>query len=54
MKESLQPGLKITRRHDVDAAKTIDFMGDELRIYGTPWMTRDIEEIGRASCRERV
>ncbi|MDE0727074.1 MAG: LysR family transcriptional regulator [Alphaproteobacteria bacterium] len=43
MKESLQPGLKITRRHDVDAAKTIDFMGDELRVYATPSMVMDVE-----------
>ena len=32
MKESLQPGLNITRRYDVTKDKTIDFMGDELRV----------------------
>ncbi len=43
MKDSLQPGLKITRRYDVDKDKTIDFMGDELRVYATPMMVMDVE-----------
>ena len=43
MKESLQPGLKITRRHNVDKDKTIDFMGEDLRVYATPSMVMDVE-----------
>ena len=43
MKESLQPGLNITRRYDVTKDKTIDFMGDELRVYATPMMVTDVE-----------
>lgn len=43
MKDTLQPGLKITRRYDVDKDKTIDFMGDELRVYATPMMVMDVE-----------
>ncbi|MBT7755882.1 MAG: LysR family transcriptional regulator [Rhodospirillaceae bacterium] len=43
MKDSMQPGLKITRRHDVTPDKTIDFMGEELRVYATPMMVMDVE-----------
>lgn len=43
MKESLQAGLKISRRYDVDKDKTIDFMGDDLRVYATPMMVMDVE-----------
>ncbi len=43
MKESLQPGLKVTQRYNVDKVKTIDFMGDELRVYATPSMVMDVE-----------
>ena len=43
MKESLQPGLKINKRYDVTKEKTIDFMGDELRVYATPMMVTDVE-----------
>ena len=43
MKESLQPGLKISKRYDVTKDKTIDFMGDELRVYATPMMVTDVE-----------
>ncbi|MFP6747256.1 MAG: hotdog domain-containing protein [Alphaproteobacteria bacterium] len=43
MKDTLRPGLKITRRFDVDKDKTIDFMGEELRVYATPMMVMDVE-----------
>ena len=43
MKDSLQPGLKIKKRYDVTKEKTIDFMGDELRVYATPMMVTDVE-----------
>jgi len=43
MKISLKPGLGTTRRFDIDQAKTIDFMGDALRVYSTPAMLLDIE-----------
>ena len=43
MKKSLQPGLKINKRYDVTTEKTIDFMGDELRVYATPMMVTDVE-----------
>ena len=47
MKDSLKAGLETICRYDIDRQRTIDFMGDELRGYGTPWMTRDIEETCR-------
>lgn len=43
VKDTLQAGLKITRRYNVDKEKTIDFMGDELRVYATPMMVMDME-----------
>ncbi len=43
MKESLAAGIGTTARIDIDAARTIDFMGDEGRVYATPELVRDIE-----------
>ena len=43
MKESLAAGIATTARIDIDAARTIDFMGDEGRVYATPKLVRDIE-----------
>ncbi len=48
MKASLRPGLSHVRRLTVDRDRTIDFMGEEARVYGTPWLIRDIEQ----TCRE--
>ncbi len=47
MKSSLQPGLKTTRTFTIDEARTIDFLGDELRVYATPALVRDIEHACR-------
>lgn len=47
MKDSLKAGLEMKCRYDIDRDRTIDFMGDELRVYATPWMARDIEETCR-------
>jgi predicted thioesterase len=43
MKASLAAGLTTTKRYPVDKAKTIDFMGEDLRVYATPSMARDVE-----------
>ena len=43
MKESLAAGITTTARIDIDAARTIDFMGDDGRVYATPELVRDIE-----------
>lgn len=47
MKESLRPGLSKTRRLTVDRDRTIGFMGEEGRVYGTPYMVGDIERTCR-------
>ena len=47
MKDSLVEGLSVTRKFTVDKARTIDFMGEDLRIYATPELIRDIEQTCR-------
>ncbi len=48
MKDSLAAGIATTRRFEIDKERTIDFMGEEMRIYSTPSLLRDIEQ----TCRE--
>ncbi|MDP3671645.1 MAG: thioesterase family protein [Telluria sp.] len=48
MKETLQAGLASTRRILIDKPRTIDFLGEELRVYATPELVRDFEIV----CRE--
>jgi predicted thioesterase len=48
MKETLRPGTSKTRRLTVDRERTISFMGEEGRVYGTPSLIRDVEH----TCRE--
>ncbi|HRQ55859.1 MAG TPA: LysR family transcriptional regulator [Azoarcus taiwanensis] len=43
MSETLAPGLTLTRRYEIDTARTIAFMGDECRVYSTPALLYDIE-----------
>jgi len=43
MKDTLKQGLTTTRRVDVDRARTIDFMGEDGRVYSTPALIEDIE-----------
>ncbi len=47
MRNSLQPGTTHTAEFSVDAARTIAFMGDALRVYATPSMCLDIEQTCR-------
>ena len=47
MKPSLQTGVTKTRHITVDRPRTIGFMGEEGRVYGTPFMILDIEETCR-------
>ena len=46
MKESLRPGVSRVSRL-VDHDRTIGFMGEEGRVYGTPYLVRDIEQTCR-------
>lgn len=48
MKPSLAPGLTFVRQISIDRPRTIDFMGEEARVYATPALVRDIE----LTCRE--
>lgn len=48
MKTSLVPGTSSTREFTIDASRTIDFMGEEARVYATPMLVRDIE----VACRD--
>lgn len=43
MKDSLRVGLSETVRVAVDRARTIGFMGEDLRVYATPAMVMDVE-----------
>jgi len=43
MKDTLVTGVGCTRRIVIDKARTIDFMGEEGRVYATPELVRDIE-----------
>lgn len=43
MSELLKAGLSATRRVEVDAKRTISFMGDDCRVYSTPNLLYDIE-----------
>jgi len=47
MKSSLQPGLKRVSRIAIDRDRTIGFMGEEGRVYATPFLVRDIEHTCR-------
>lgn len=47
MKDSLRQGLTRTRKITVDRDRTIGFMGEEGRVYATPYMVGDIERTCR-------
>jgi predicted thioesterase len=47
MKSSLQPGISLVRRVTVEKEKTISFMGEEGRVYGTPFLILDVEHTCR-------
>lgn len=46
--KAIQVGASTTRRITIDKPRTIDFLGEELRVYATPELVRDIE----VTCRE--
>ena len=48
MKATLKTGISARREFTVDAGRTIDFMGEDARVYATPMLVRDIE----VACRE--
>jgi len=50
MKDTLRPGVSKTARIEIDRDRTIGFMGEEGRVYGTPYLVRDIEH----TCRDLI
>ncbi len=50
MKSTLVPGISTVRKLTVDRPRTIDFLGEELRVYATPELVRDFE----ITCRELI
>jgi predicted thioesterase len=50
MKPTLTAGVAGTREFLVDRERTIDFMGEDARVYATPMLVRDIE----VTCREML
>lgn len=50
MKPSLQPGVSLTRKITIDRDRTIGFMGEDARVYATPFMIRDME----MACRDLI
>lgn len=54
MKSSLAAGLSFVRRLAVDRPRTIEFMGEEGRVYATPSLVRDIEMTCREGLLEHV
>ena len=47
MKEGFEVGATHTARYEIDKDRTIEFMGEELRVYATPVMVRDMENTCR-------
>lgn len=48
MKDKASVGLSHTRTIVIDNPRTIDFLGENLRVYATPELVRDFE----VACRE--
>jgi predicted thioesterase len=48
MTSTLTIGATATRRIVIDTSRTIDFLGEALRVYATPELVRDFE----VACRE--
>ena len=43
MKSAPPAGTRATTEITIDRARTVDFLGEELRIYATPELVRDFE-----------
>ena len=54
MTEKLTVGTSESRTITVDKERTIDFMGEDCRVYATPSLVRDIEHTCRDLIFERV
>lgn len=54
MSTALEAGLTSTRRYDIDAARTIAFMGEDTRVYSTPALLYDVEVVCRDLLLEHI
>ena len=43
MKDTLLKGLQVTKKIKINRKRTVGFMGEKGRVYGTPSMVEDIE-----------
>lgn len=50
MTAPLAAGISVEREFIVDEARTIDFMGEDARVYATPSLIRDMEQ----TCRDLI
>ncbi|MCP4009204.1 MAG: LysR family transcriptional regulator [Proteobacteria bacterium] len=50
MTTPLTAGISVSRSFTVDKERTIDFMGEDARVYATPSLIRDIEQ----TCRDLI
>jgi hypothetical protein len=53
MKNTLAAGLDSTREFVVDRSRTIDFMGEDARVYATPMLVRDVVDVEQTRQRLR-
>ena len=54
MKASLKAGVERKQTFEIDNQRTIEFMGDDMRVYSTPSMVRDIEETCWELCQQHL
>ncbi len=50
MKDKLAVGARETRTVTIERGRTIGFMGEDCRVYATPWLVHDIEH----ACRDLI
>ena len=54
MSDTLKEGMGASRRIAVDVGRTIDFMGEDCRVYSTPSLLNDIELTCRDLLKEHL
>ncbi len=54
MSDAVKEGMGASRRVLVDASRSIDFMGEDCRVYATPSLLRDVEMTCRDLLKEHL
>ena len=54
MKDTLQAGLMKTSRVEVDAGRTVSFLGEDSRVYSTPFVLHDVEVTSQGLINEHL